>query len=260
MENAGTNRNPYFSIICASNDKVKLDTILAPSLEKQKFRDFEFLTIKASEHGFKSASETLNYAENVAKGKFLVFVHQDVGLISENFLSQLKIYCDKYKFGIAGVAGLLSYSNFQVFSTVYQGPNREIAGKINKEVVEAVSLDECLLIIPKKDFLGFESLGQTWHLYGPEYSLKCKKQELSVLLFPLDIYHFSCGESLNSNYFDTIKLFGKRHKEYKVIPTTMGSWKNNAWLPLLVKIRKTKFLLKHLFNLNQMERPNTPSH
>lgn len=229
-----------FSIICCYTNKELMHEMLVSSLEKQTFKDYEFLPINNKELGFVSASETLNYASNNAIGEILVYAHQDLSLVDEDFLKKLCAFCDEYEFGVAGVAGVVGKEK-QVFSSVTMDIDYRIAGKQLNEVKEVDALDECLFIIKKDNFMKFDNLGDTWHFYAVEYSIRCKLANKKVLLFPLSVYHLSPGWSLNDNYWKTLKLLAKKYRStHKKIYTCMGSFRTDILLPFEIILRKIK--------------------
>ena len=216
------------SIICACNDEEMFNKMLLPSVQKQTYADYEIIKLDAKALGFNGAAQTLNYGAGIAKGDILVFVHQDVELSNEDFLSILVTYCSEYNFGIAGVAGVIGD---QVYATVVQGKERAPAGVVFDQVSEASSLDECLLIVKKENFEGFTDY-QSWHFYGVEYSLRCIRSKQKVLLLPIEIYHLSPGWSLDKSYWRTLDKVAKDFKDFKVIPTSVGRFENNLMLPI----------------------------
>lgn len=170
--------------------------MLITSLKKQSFKDYETIIVNAKEHNFKNASETLNYGASLAEGDILVFCHQDIDLVDFDFLNKLKVYCDRYDFGIAGVAGIAADN--KVYSNICHGKNKnDIVGILSQKVMDLVSVDECLFIIKKDKFNNFDYTNKTWHLYAVDYSYSCLKNNEKVLLFPLRLYHLSPGYSLN---------------------------------------------------------------
>lgn len=229
-----------FSIICACNDDNIYNKMLLPSLQKQSYKDYEVIKLDAKSLGFIGAAQTLNYGASIAKGDVLVFVHQDIEFIDEDFLDKLNGYCTEYDFGIVGVAGVIGD---EVYATVVQTRERSPAGIIFEQVKEASSLDECLLIIKKESFKGFTDYN-SWHFYGVEYSLRCIRSHKKVLLFPLLTYHLSPGWSLNNSYWDTLKKVAKDFKDFKVIPTTMGCYRNNLFMSVYIIYRKLKTYIK----------------
>lgn len=239
------------SIICPYNNREVLYHALLNSLKNQQGVSYELITINANEHGFLSASETLNYAGRKATGDYLIFVHQDVIFESRYVLREIYSLCTQYDFGIAGVAGCVKTDGIiQVISKIHHGGERQLAGSIsNFNIPQTVdSLDECLLIIPKDVFtlFAFSDIGKTWHLYGTDYSLKMKINCRSVLVFPINFWHLSDGFSLNLNYYHSVfRLVDLYKKHFKEIITIYGTWPTQK-SRLLVKLlyRELRFWVR----------------
>lgn len=219
------------SVICVFNDKNAVESNLLPSLQKQTFQDYELVLIDSVKKGFKSASESLNYGGGEAKGDVFIFIHQDVVFESATVLEDIFNYSSTFEFGIAGVAGV--GTDKDSYSKICHGANKTKVSKNSQFIspVEAVNLDECLLIIPKKIFQEnmFSNLGPTWHLYGADYCLKMLQQNKDVLVLPIELWHLSNGKSLNQNYFDAIKELAKKYKNYDYIYTLFGKWPTNEY-------------------------------
>lgn len=187
---------------------------------------------------FKSAAEAFNYGGENAKGKYIIFVHQDIDLCSDTFLNDLKRTLDSIpNIGIVGVAGKSKLSRF-IISNIKEGIPPKSVGKILiNEPVEVQTLDECLFIIPQNLFnsLKFdEEVCSGWHLYAVDYSLSVKEKGLNVYVVPAYIHHKSAGESLSNEYYSILeKLMDKHKRKYKMIYTTMGNW--NLAYPLGVQ-------------------------
>ena len=191
------------------------------------------------ELGFSSASETLNYGVENTKGDIIVFVHQDIELLDRDLLKNLVEYCDNYEFGIGGVAGVVE-STKKVYSSVVNGENRVQAGEPISEPVKVDACDECLFFVKRKDFLGFENLGNTWHLYSIEYSMRCQDKGKSAFVFPLPVFHLSPGWSMSSDYWTTLYKIGQKYKLRKKTPTTVGVYDNGLILPVYIGLKKMK--------------------
>ncbi len=237
-----------FSVICVYNDENKFNSMLKASLSRQSGGDYELIALDCAEYKFGSASQALNYGASLAKGDFLVFAHQDISLMTDDFFLRLGELCAGYRFGMAGVAGI-SLLTRNIYSSVLQGRNQEIAGTENGIVRAVDTLDECLLIVQRQTFTGFADYGNTWHLYGVEYCLRCAVENKPVLLFPLKVYHFSPGSSLDKSYYKTLNRVKKQYKgAIKIIPTTMGIWRTgafaflSAWRNRLANFIKIKIL------------------
>ncbi len=230
----------FVSFICPTNDETIYQKWLLPSLQKQKNQNFENILVNTNETHFDSAAEALNFGVSKAKGNILVFLHHDVELLNASFVDELIDFSNRETFGIAGVAGTEASGKRCVYSSVTMGPNHIQAGQKIDKVMECGTLDECLFIIKKENFTQFDVLGKTWHFYAVDYSLKCHENNQRVLLFPLPIYHVSPGYSLNKNYFDYVKVLAKKYPSIKIIRTTMGTFKNNAFLGFYLFLKKVK--------------------
>jgi len=76
------------------------------SILAQDYSDFEFLPIDNSTNIYKSAGAAYNKSAFAAKGNFLIFLHQDIQMPSNCWLTVLSRIIENYRFGIAGCAGL----------------------------------------------------------------------------------------------------------------------------------------------------------
>ena len=225
------------SIICAYNNESILKTFLIESLKNQKNTQYELILVNSKESHFNSASEALNYGAQKAKGTLLVFCHQDISFLSDNVLEQIQNFDDKFEYGIAGVAGVNFDSNI-VLSSIVQGENKQNAGTPIDFVQSVATVDECLFFVKRNHFLEFTNLGKTWHLYSVEYSLRCIEEKEKVLLLPISsVWHLSPGWSLDSTYFATLNKIRKLHRNMPIIPTTIGFFRNNAFLPIYIFLK-----------------------
>ncbi len=209
------------SIVVIYHNKQILDNILLKSLKSQTAR-FELILLNNVKKRFKSAAEGLNYGGWRARGKYIMFVHQDVELNSPKWLETAEKTLDGLsKLGIAGVAGKDDYGG----DRGYISDCGVIWGKPFQKSQEAQTLDECLLIIPKSVFsqLRFDKLlFDNWHCYGADYCLATKRLGFKTYVIPNFIYH----RSLRSNTGNLLKyqkrLYQKYKKEHKCIFTTAG--------------------------------------
>lgn len=252
------------SVICVYNDKKILDEWLLKSLKNQTVQ-FELITIDNTQGMFKSAAGALNYGGKEAKGKYIMFVHQDVDLTSNSWLEDAeKILESIPDLGIAGVAGMSEeYHPFgSRWRTIIQhgDPPQMVSPMLSKPIQNperVQTLDECLVIIPKSVFnvLTFdEKVCDDWHLYAVDYCLSVKKLGLGIYAIPIFIYHRSMGVHtfLGSQpipiyprgYYQTLEKVLKKHKNYfKRIYTTTGFWSTSYPLILQRIIQATKGVL-----------------
>ena len=225
------------SIICVYNNEESLENHLLKSLKVQKAH-YELIFLDNSNGKFSSASEALNHGGNKAKGEYLMFVHQDYDLESDRWLADAEeIINNLENVGIVGVAGKYDRN---MISNITTGVPPVLAGPIQiKEPKKVQTLDECLIIIPKKIFKEIqfdEDVCDNWHLYATDYCLTAQKAGYDVYVIPLGGYHASPGYSFSPEaYYSTLKKLVKKYKgDYKWIYTSTGSW--STVYPLFLQI------------------------
>lgn len=232
------------SIVCVYNDEDVLNNYLLKSLNNQN-ENHELILIDNSKGEFSSAAEALNYGGKKASGKYVMFIHQDVRLYSDNWLEVSQRMLDSLSnLGIAGVAGKSAHEA-EIVTNLKHGKPPHFAGEIQIESPKKVdTLDECLLIIPKTVFnqLKFdEKTGYGWHQYGVDYCLTVKTLGRDVYVLPTPVYHGSSGDPFSHEYYEALgKLLKKHRNNFKIIPTTVFNW--NTRYP--VTLEKTWFYLE----------------
>jgi hypothetical protein len=216
------------SVICVYNDRTILDNYLLKSINGQT-SDRELILVDNTSKSFKSAAEALNKGGRDAKGEYLMFVHQDVRLPSEDWLKVVESRLTLLpNLGIAGVAGARERKRCTVTNLRHGDPPRP-AGNIQIDSPEKVqTLDECLILIPKPVFdeLQFdEETCDDWHLYAVDYSLSVGELGYDVYVIPDYVYHRSSGDSMSDGYYRVLdKVLEKHRNAYPVIYTTNGDW------------------------------------
>ena len=237
------------SVVVVYNDKQILDKWLLKSLKNQTV-NFELIALDNTKAEFKSAAEVLNYGGKKAKGKYIMFVHQDVDLCSKTWLENTEKILDSIPdLGIAGVTGMSEDGKKQ--NVIKQGiPSRWLLHIPIQKPKRVQTVDECLVIIPKAIFnvLPFdETVCDDWHLYAVDYSLSLKKWNKGVYVIPILVHHMSKGAriknylqhilsfgSLPSGYYRTLPKVLKKHKKhFKRIYTTCGRW--STYYPLILQ-------------------------
>jgi hypothetical protein len=184
-----------------------------------------------------------------------MFVHQDIDLSSDKWLEDAERWLDTIpNLGIAGVAGMseLGRTNSERGRNIIKHgvpPQMWSWGNpISKpEVVQ--TLDECLVIIPKKIFNTQEFDAITcdgWDLYAVDYCLSIKGIGCLAYAIQMFVYHGSMGH-LTERYFSVLNKVLKKHKKYfKIINTTTGRW--STFCPVNVQ-RKYIAFNKRAFRL-----------
>ena len=250
------------SIICGYNNKRLLEKCLLKSLKKQTAK-FEIVMLDNSKSVFNSAPKALNYLNKKAKGEYLMFVHQDVYLRDNRWLEKAESFLSSIpNLGIAGTAGRRNIKFYEIplvlfgikkahIGMVFHKLERKCwSFKINTPI-EVQTLDEQLLIIPKKvfDSLQFDEENcNGWHLYGVEYCLSLKKLGLKSFVLPLSVRHLSKGR-FDESYFEILQKILKKHRREKIISTTMGIWFTNRSLNFILwKFKEIKRILIKYFS------------
>lgn len=243
------------SVICVYNNEDILDNWLLKSLKNQTVK-FDLMTLDNTKNTFNSAAEALNYGGKKAKGKYLMFIHQDIDLSSNTWLEDVEKMLDSIpNLGIAGVVGMRE-EEYPVESRcrtiIKHGVPPRMVSTIpinpiqNPEKVQ--TLDECLVIVPKSVFnvLTFdEKVCADWHLYAVDYCLSVRKVGFDIYAIPMFVYHKSIGDLtinlfqiilhsglLPMGYYKTLEKLLRKHKnQVKKICATCGTW--NTSQPLI---------------------------
>ncbi len=239
------------SIVCVYNNKEILDKFLLKSLKNQSV-EFELILIDNTKTKFKSAAAALNKGGDKARGKYLMFVHQDIDLLSYEWLENCESILNSLKnFAIAGVAGR-SMDVTETLTNISDGIPLKTAGTQIKIPTKVMTLDECLVVIPKQIFKKIkfdEEVCDNWHLYTVDYSLVAKTNGYDVYVIPLTLYHRSSGFSFSDEYYITLKKLLKKHRKFKVVITTMGDW--FTFIPLNVQRKILKNYFKSLYKFSK---------
>lgn len=210
------------SVICVYNDEHIFTSMLNKCLQKQTAK-FELISINNTEGTFQSAAQALNHMGRQAQGEYLMFVHQDVILPSEQSLENIeKILAGIPDLGVAGCAGVDENGQQQGFiRDRYHLWGKPLAGPTAVQ-----TLDESVLIVPHPVFrdIQFDEENFTgWHCYGADYCLRAKSRGLGIYVIPSFIYHNSPNVNIKGLLEQQKILFEKHKSNYKRIYTTSGS-------------------------------------
>lgn len=226
------------SVICVYNDKEVLESYLLKSLTLQSV-EYELILIDNVNGKFKSAPEALNYGGNKAEGDYLMFVHQDVELISNKWLEDVEnVLKTLDNCGIAGVAGMRE-NEFRLKSNIKHSIDNIPAGDEFNVPLKVQTLDECLIIIPKIVFnkFKFDEKLDGWHLYSVDYCLNIQNQGFDAYVIPVYAYHKSYYNQYPKDYYQMLKMIFKKHgANYKIIRTSCGVFNTSypiAWYMFL---------------------------
>jgi len=242
------------SIVCVYNDQEVLNGYLLKSLKNQT-TEYELILEDNTKSRFSSAARALNHGGRRASSKYIMFVHQDIDLSSDSWLEDAERWLDMIpNLGIAGVAGMSEFgrTNKERGRNIIKHGNPPRAWDWGNPISEpevVQTLDECLVIIPKKIFDNqrFDEITcDGWDLYAADYCLSVTLIGPKAYAIPMPVNHGSMGH-LTERYFSVLsKVLRKHKKHFKIINTTVGSW--NASYPVSIQ-RKYIATKKIVFSL-----------
>jgi len=227
------------SIVCACNNAAILNGWLLKSLKAQTV-EYEMITIDTAKQGFQSAAQALNFGGNRAKGRYIMFVHQDVILPSNTWLEDAEKMLDTIpNLGIAGVVGSVEEGDSvsqRTRNVITHGDDMEQIGGPISSPERVQTLDELLLIIPRDIFQKYqldEYSCNNWHLYGVDYCLTMLTLKKGVYVIPLFVIHKSKGALTNKRFykFSFILNFGLSREYFYTLEKVLEKHKKNfIWI------------------------------
>jgi hypothetical protein len=160
-------------IFCISNDVLwkksvnYIDNLIIPNEYS-----IEIIEIRSA----KSLCSAYNLGMNKAKGKYKVYLHQDVFIYNKNFISDFLILFNKYlDLGIMGMAGAerlplsgiwwQSKCNFGALYRTYGDRIKPAHIGVFKEEYKEVEALDGLILITQYDISWREDLFKGWHFY-----------------------------------------------------------------------------------------------
>lgn len=241
-----------FTVVCVYNSEATLEKYLRPGLLRQT-APFELRLVDNRSHQFSCAADALNHGAEDVVTDYVLFVHQDVELLTPTFFEMASVYLSRLpQLGVAGVVGARRGDDATLLlGGCLQGDGDASGfGPTYDEPLAVQTVDEMLLIVPRAWFqqLKFDSrVCSAWDLYGVDYALSCAERGRQVVVLPLPVRHASWGK-LRCAYFDSLASVQRKHPEVPIVHTTCGTWprgrgawrhwathKSNAARKLLVK-------------------------
>lgn len=228
---------PVFTIVCASNNPAVLERFLLPSVRTQTV-SHELRVVDTVARPYPSAAAALNAGAAGARGRYLLFVHNDVAWDSPDFLRDAAAHLDRLpRVGAAGVIGVSGEGRNQAAryrNAVLAGEPPGVLSGVPRTVPTTVqTADELLLIVPAAEFRAQSFDEETcggWHLYAVDYCLSARRRGLEVYVLPLLVRHLSGGR-VDAAYFRTLGAVVRKHRAAnRWIYTTCDPWA--TFLPL----------------------------
>lgn len=204
------------SVVCVYNDENILNKNLIKSLKNQN-SEYELILIDNTQKKFNSASDAFNYAGNLAEKEFLLFVHQDMCLIGNDWLEICENLLKKDKNAVFGICGWTKYGKL-----LNSGIDANYAN-LHDNIEKVLTIDEQLIIVPKKLFkkFKFDENFNDWHCYIADYCLNLNCLNINSYILNLPILHNSprTNRNLHNLRKEQYKLLKKYKKRYKIIFT-----------------------------------------
>jgi GT2 family glycosyltransferase len=232
-----------FSVVCVYNKKDVLENVLLKSLSFQTV-PYELIALDNSQNQYESVAAGLNAGGARATGKYIMFVHQDVDLLSPTWLRETEKILDRIPdLGAAGVAGARREGG-RDFDSHLVGWILDWGGKIT-EPVKVQTFDELLLMTPREVFLKNHFDAKTFdfiHLFGADYCLRVAKEGYGVYVVPGYLAHKSGGSFVGVDKY-RVRLFLK-HRDQLPIFTSCGKISySTIWKFVILSLLPAPFVL-----------------
>lgn len=242
------------SVVCCYNNDNILNTMLEESVDRQNNVTVERLYYNGE---FKSAAEAYNYAIDHSQSEYLVFVHQDIKFVEDDFLYQMVEIIKKNPDAIYGLCGATIINGSTVtFSNVYHGLQNKNIGKSINAVTGVQGLDEIFVAfhrdVTKKIQFDPETF-DGWHIFVQDICMKAHQLNIPVYVMPLPAQHKNSLEMPRymmiynlypSEYFKYLKRLRNKYcgtQSQIVCPCFTTSTKAIVfWPKVLIKEIKTK--------------------
>lgn len=174
-QSTGRNLSRWSLVVAVSNESVLQHTLLSSPVIDAGCQ----VILK---RGFPSAAKAYNSGIAEARNEIIVFAHQDIFLPGswkfqmEHALSELAAQDPNW--GVLGLVGVKQDSSREIVGYCYSTGLRQIVGQPFAEPVEALSLDEILLVIRRSSGLTFDEALPGFHLYGTDICQLAKQKKL----------------------------------------------------------------------------------
>lgn len=171
----------------------------------------EFLYVDNASGNSDSAYSGLNRLAGFARGKYLVFCHQDLVAIDgvetlRKTLADLTVRDSNW--AVAGNAGC----DDNVCHFYLNDPNNINVGKDRRQPVKVSSLDENLIILKRKAQIGFSNDLDGFHLYGTDLVVQASLRGRTAYVIDFRVEHLSRG-NLDESFFDACLKFERKYEQ-----------------------------------------------
>lgn len=206
---------PEISVICVYNDPQKLAAFFQSGLSIQTSA-VEVIPLDNTSCRFPSAAKALNFGASQARGRYLVFMHQDILLETPTAWEELLQYF-RAGYSLLGVSGMRKIYPFMVSNVTTGTHDRRamvnwICTKI-KSPTKVETFDECFFAMTREvyELIRFdETICDNWHMYAVDFCLSAKERGINSFVVPIKMHHQSGGR-INKAFIHNLLAVIKKH-------------------------------------------------
>lgn len=230
------------SIVAAVND----EKILNQNLLRSRLISEDRIEYKIC-RGFRSAGAAYNHGVDHTTGELVVFVHQDVylptGWFSALERAVEKIEARSPNWAVIGAFGL-STDGHPVGHVWSSGIGRLLGGYL-PEPIEAICLDEVVMVLRRASGLRFDSELPGFHLYGTDIVLSARAEGKHCYIADIPVIHNSRPVfQLKKDYALAHRYMRRKWLQNLPVPTLIAPLTKSP-LPLLKRQFIMRFQKRH---------------
>ncbi len=258
------------SIITVVNNNTVLKNGLDKSLAQQTFSNFELIKINNEAGEYKSMVEALEQGISQANGEWIYFIHPDIAFLTQYELEKMRHTIEEVEnlesnIKIIGVAGATEGRERKLISAIVHGKNQSRVGEWGKneksiKYIPVQTIDSCCYAIRKETIekYGFWKKRKGFHMYIEELCLRVRETGGIAVVIPVNLWHFSEGNSLDYSYYLSVKTVAYKYKSLDYINTTSFQWKNTKLLPLILNFYAVRNYIHHkIFIIKRVQKEET---
>jgi len=200
----------------------------------------------AIHEGYPSAAAALNSAIDGSSADVVVLVHQDVYL-PKGWIDRVQQHITGIEeqdpsWAVLGVIGLdlRGVLTGRIWSS---GLNKELSN-IDRQFEEAISIDECVIVVRRAAGVRFDEQLPSWHLYATDIILEARKRGLKAFVIDAPVIHNSRRTpTLLGGYAKAYKYMRKKWWDLLPVPTLVAPITHSPFPLLRSQMRRLKIRL-----------------